>query len=110
MQTKHLLHKHGGRITAITGYGHRTIEKVPYWFFLCDVTWDDGTSRKEVEVLPDRICYGSDNPEGKAECDKAMGALSEHLRKHGRWLKKGKWIGDRLVHWVAKQPILVQTI
>ncbi len=112
MKPKHLFHKMGGRIVEIHGVGHRTLEKVPYWFFLCDVKWDDtGKTREGIEVLPDRLCADQSIPEATAELDEAMKALNEHLRTHGKWLDKGKWISDHLVHWLPKkEPAHVTTI
>jgi hypothetical protein len=112
MKTKHLIHKNGGTITAITGIGHRTVENVPYWFYQCDVTWDDGTKSSGVEVLPDRICADQSNAKAMVEINKASDALTKHLRENGKWLKKGQWVGDRLVHWVPRRdaPMLVRGI
>ena len=110
MQPKHLQHKSGGQITTISSIGHRTLEKVPYWFFLCDVTWRDGSKSVSTEVIPGMLCADHDNPEAKAELDKVMEAMNTHLLNHGKWLKKGKWVGDLLMHWQAKQPILVYPI
>ena len=110
MQPQHLQHKNGGRVTAIHGVGHRTLERVPYWFYLCDVAWSDGTKSEGIEVMPDRLCANVVNPAAVAEINLVSDALMAHLRKHGRWLKKGRWIGDRLVHWISKEPALVVPI
>src|SRR3990167_1158333 len=93
MQIKHLLHKNGGRVTTVRSVGHRTWEKVQYWFYLCDVTWDDGSKSSGIEVMPDRLCADQSNPEAMAEINKVSEKLNEHLHEHGTWLKKGKWVG-----------------
>lgn len=110
MQIKHLWHKHGGRITEVLGVGHRTVEGVAYWFYLCNVNWTDGGVSEGIEVMPDRLCCSDDNPEAKVEFDRVSAALTSHLHEEGRWLKKGRWVGERLVHWVAKQPVGVDLL
>lgn len=108
MQTKHLLLKSGGRITAIHGVAHSTYQGVASWYFLGDIEWtaEENNGRaatlKNHELPPYAIC--SDSPEGKAEVDAIMKEMNEYLASKGKWLKKAKWVGERLVNWVAKQP------
>lgn len=105
MEPKHLYHRGGGRITLISHIGNRTHEGVAYWFFLCDVVWDEnGAASRGIEVIPNQLYVDSSAPAGKPEYDWAMEKLNNFLARNGRWLSKPKWVGERLVHWVAKEP------
>lgn len=108
MEPKHLHHKAGGQVYEVMGVGHRTFEGVAYWFVLGCVKWNDGTVSEGLEIPPDRLCCDGSNNEARAELDAVMKPLNEHLRKRGRWLKEAKMVGDRLVHWVAKNPVHVE--
>lgn len=111
MQTKHLLLKSGGRITAIHGVAHSTYKGVASWYFLGDVEWtaEENNGRaatlKNHEIPPYSICYDSDHEaDGKAEVNAIMKEMNEYLASKGKWLKKAKYVGERVVHWTAKQP------
>lgn len=104
MQTQHLIHKHGGTITQVHGVGHRTDDGVPWWFFICDVSWDDGGKSARLEVAPDRLCADQSNADAMVEINAATKALSDYLIEHGRWLKKAKWVKDHLIHWTPRRP------
>jgi hypothetical protein len=103
MQTKHLRHKCGARITAVHSIMHATHEGVASWFFIGDLEFDTGTLEYK-DISPVQLCADHDNPDAKAELDKVLDAMNEHLLKHGRWLRKNKWVGDRLVSWEPKRP------
>lgn len=104
MQTKHLLHKHGGTITAVHGVGHTTTDGVPEWYYICDVVWDDGSgSRERWKVPPWALCYDGSKPESIAELNAVAEKMNAHLAKHGKWLKKAKRVGDYFIHWLPKK-------
>lgn len=111
MQTKHLLLKSGGRITAIHSVAHSTYKGVASWYFLGDVSWtaEENNGRAATllnhEIPPHAICFDSDHEaEGKAEVAAIMEQMNEYLATKGKWLKKAKWVGECLVHWQPKQP------
>ena len=107
MQTFHLLHKHGGRIVEVAAVGHHTDhDGVPYWYLKCAVEWDDGKgiSPRQYEIAPDRLAYDQTKHEANKEGSAVLDALSKYLRERGRWLKKGKWKGDKLIHWTPLKP------
>jgi hypothetical protein len=103
MMAKHLHHKCGARVTAIHAVAHETYKGVASWFFIGDLEFKKGKTLVNKDIGPIELCADLDNPEAKAELDKALEALNEHLLKHGRWLKKKKWVGERLVSWVPKR-------
>lgn len=110
MKAKYLSHKMGGRIPIVHGVGHHTHDGVPYWFYVCDVKWDDGTASDKTEVMPDRVICDGSNPKAAAEINKVSEALMDYLRDNGKWLKKGKWVDDRLINWIPKVRDGVQSI
>jgi hypothetical protein len=103
MQTKHLRLKCGARVTAIHSIAHETYKGVASWFFIGDLEFEKGKTLILEDIAPIQLCADLDNPEAKAELDKALEAMNDHLLKHGRWLKKQKWVGERLVSWVPKR-------
>lgn len=110
MQTKHLLLKSGGRITAIHSVAHSTYKGVASWYFMGDVSWtaEENNGRAATllnhEIPPYAICYDSTHEaEGKAEVEAIMKEMNEYLATKGKWLKKAKWVGECLVSWMPKQ-------
>ena len=38
------------------------MDGVPYWFYVCDVSWEDGKESMKIEVMPDRLCCSPSPP------------------------------------------------
>ena len=118
MQVSHLRHRWGGRIASIESIEHRTIDGVADWFYRGTIEWDDygtgiGKRRDSVatEIPPWAVCLDQDNPEARAEYDTFAEVLSGHLRKHGKWLAKGKQMKDgRIANWIPKKPQAVTPV
>lgn len=107
MLVKHLHHKLGGKITEIHAVGHETVDRIPYWFYVCSIEWIDGShlkgAQRDHKVEPGRLCIDVADAEALAEINLVSERLNDYLRAEGRWLKAGKWIGDYLVHWLPKR-------
>ena len=109
MQTLHLQHKHGGRITKLTAIAHETYQRVASWHFVGDVDWSDGTKSRGLQICPSSLCYDSSNDAGRIEADPLFEKLRQYLNEHGTW-HKAKSVGDRLVHWTPKKPAASQPL
>lgn len=105
MQTKHLRHRHGGRIVAIHSVGHVTERGVAWWFYRADVVFDDAKDGKvhhDMELAPTVICYGDDEAGSRDEYITANDALSRYLATEGRWHDQ-KTKGDLVYSWTPKK-------
>jgi hypothetical protein len=85
MQTKHMLHKNGGRIIAIHQVGHEVDAGVPWYFYIGDIEWNDGSKSCDKEIAPHQVCFDHDSEEAHAEYDKVAKALNDYLKQHGKW-------------------------
>lgn len=90
----------GTRVTSVDGIGHKT-DGVAYWYFLCTLEYD-GTTKENYETIPSQLCYTNDD--GKETIHSLMEKMNAYLCSRGKWLKKGKWVGDYLVYWEPKKP------
>ena len=90
MEIKHLLHKHGGRITAINSISHSTDRSTAFWFYVGNVEWDDGGKSDSLEIAPWAVCYDHDNKEADAEYGKLSDMLMDYLRRKGAWKERKK--------------------
>ena len=85
MQTKHLQHRQGGRITAIHAIGHAMDRGVASWFYLGDVEWSDGGRSAGLEIAPFCVCLDQSDPAAQAEYDAISTRLTDHLARAGVW-------------------------
>jgi|SRR3974390_12917 len=98
-EPKDMSHKHGGRITKITGIGHVCDKPMAghsrdNWHFFGDVDWQDGSKSVGLEIAPWAVC--SDH-EHHAEVVELMELLNQYLHEHGKWYRHGKhkgWYAD----------------
>ena len=105
MQTKHLRHKHGGRILAIHSVAQSTYKQIADWYFIGDIAFDDKPEKQVVnrEIPPYAVCYDHDNPEAKAEGDSIFAAMNEHLATNGKWHDPKHMKDGRMVSWTPKE-------
>lgn len=103
MQTQYLLHKHGGRITAIHSVAHETFQGVASWHFVGDVSWSDGGKSENTQIAPWAICADDSEPMAKQEVNAIMDKMNDYLRSNGEWLEKPKRKSGMLIHWMPKQ-------
>lgn len=102
---KHLKHKHGGTITAITHVGHQSDKNGSWWFFVGDVIWDDGSGTSVgTQIHPWSLYFDHDNDDARKEFDRFYGQLNTYLNTHGAW-------GGSVGNWVpyAKEGRMVVT-
>ncbi len=90
MEIKHLLHKHGGRITSIRSISHATEKGQSFWFYVGDVAWSDGGTSEDLEIAPWAVCYDHGSKEADAEYGKLSDMLMDYLRRNGRWMERKK--------------------
>lgn len=102
MQTKHLSIKHGAKVTAIDAVAHSTYKGVASWYFIGDLEWPGDITTYRREIAPFVLCADHDNPEAKAELDKVLGAMSDHLLAHGEWHKMKFAKDGRAYSWTPK--------
>ena len=101
MVPTHLVHKYGGRITKVSGIGHATDGgKIPFWFYVCDIAWQDSSPQKEAKVEPILVCRETDDV---TEVNELAALLSNYLAEEGEWLEKPKHIGDYVIHWLPRK-------
>lgn len=105
MQTKHLRHQCGGRITAIHYVEHELAKNgAAYWQFRGDIEWGDGKESENVAIGPNQLCADREDPESKRECDIALGQMSDYLNHNGKWHDL-KWTKDGMGYsWTPKKP------
>jgi hypothetical protein len=104
---KHLLHRHGGRITAIYSMRHqvnkpRDGRSLDGWWYIGDVEWSDGTKSAMHPIDPPCLCYEDDA--GHAEVVQLGDAMMNYLREHGEWRRakpEGWYANDRKVRRAA---------
>jgi hypothetical protein len=90
---QHVLHKHGGTITAIKAISHEIAKpkdgrSQDIWFFVGDVAWDDGSKSKDVEIAPWALCHkGGFSSEGHHEISDLMKAMNDYLAANGTWVE-----------------------
>lgn len=108
MKLHHLMHKHGGRITAIHSIGHSTDNGVAYWYFKGDVVWPKGKPSTSIEIAPWAICIDANHPGAKIEVDELMAKMNDYLAKQGKWHEAKHKNDGRIVHWTpkARQAVL----
>lgn len=93
MQTKALMHRQGGRITAITAIGH----ELDRYYFIADVAWDDGGQSDQLRVEPYQLVIDEAATKvGEAEYVDASDKLADYLRLNGEWQT-----GNGRRHWVG---------
>ena len=102
METKHLLNKHGARITAIHAVAHDTYMGVADWFYICDLEWEDGGTTLGREVPPWAVCFDHDKPEAHAEYSAASEKLNAYLLEQGNWHDPIHKKDGRIVNWTPK--------
>jgi len=103
MQPAFLMHKHGGRITALTSIAHDTEDGVASWHFYGSVDWSDGSKSKEIIIPPWALCCDHKNPDAVAEVNTALQKLNDYLAEVGTWHEKTKWVRGHAVSWTPKQ-------
>ena len=90
-----LTHRHGGRITRITGIGHTCGKpqcdgrSTDYWFYIGDVEWPEGPVSRNTEIPPWAVCCDSKDME--AECIPLNAAMADYLREHGTFDNGAGW-------------------
>jgi hypothetical protein len=99
----HLIHRHGGTILEVLSIGHRVATPAggrsrDAWFYVCRISWDDGSgdTSREWEVPPICVCYLGD--EGHAEVCALNELLGAYLLEHGKWNEaspQGWYANDR---------------
>ncbi|MCW5631918.1 MAG: hypothetical protein KIT17_01145 [Rubrivivax sp.] len=92
MSPKTLFHRHGGKIVKVHGIAHCQCKpdqgrSRDYWYFECDVLWDDSGTEDTHEVEPFKL--GCDDPPGNAELKALMEAMNAYLLEHGAWYDTG---------------------
>lgn len=102
METSHLKHKWGGRVTAIHSVGHTMDGDAAIWFYIGDIEWKDGGTSRASEIPPWALCFDQDNQEAHKEYGAASDKLNTYLKEKGRW-HKIKFLKDgRAVSWTPK--------
>ena len=101
MKTQYLMHRGGGKIHEVIGYGHANngTKRKPqwYWFVTCKVEWDDKNGAISThDVLPAYICF--DGEIGVPEWDAAMKGLNDYLLQVGAFDKEGRWTPHAVEH------------
>lgn len=103
MQTKHLLDKSGAKVTAIHSAHHSTYKGVASWYFMGDLEFVQGEGLENREIAPYMLCADHDNPEAKAELERVLAVMNDHLLKHGEWHKTRFTKDGRAVSWTPKE-------
>lgn len=104
MQTKHLFHKHGGRITAIHQVGHEMDGQAGIWFYIGDITLDGGKELRDAQIPSWALCYDSDNQAaGMAEINAVAEQMDAYLSRNGKWHEPKRLRDGRHVHWTPKK-------
>lgn len=80
-----LIHRNGGTITALYSIGHATRDGVAEWFFVGDVTWQDGGTSKAIEISPICVCCDNAVAEQMKDYSFVNDRLSQYLGKYGKW-------------------------
>lgn len=106
MQTKHLEHKHGGRITEIHYVGHEVEKGVPWYFFIGDIEWPDGKKSCDMEIAPNLICFDHDIEAAHAECNVVMKKLNDYLLANGKWHDRKGARNGCTFSWTPAKPKL----
>jgi hypothetical protein len=91
-----------GTIKALKGIGHQTYKGVADWFFVADVTYDDGGENRDLQVAPYALSYESEAD--KPELDAAMRKLNEYLDRNGEWHDDKRKRDGRIYCWTPKSP------
>jgi hypothetical protein len=106
-------HRFGGVVTP-THVGHKTDNRVAYWYIRGNVKWDDGTESVGTEITPDKLCIaeGADELRGHQHLNAVLDAMNAYLADTGAWLREPKRIRGMLVHWLphekdGEMPLLV---
>lgn len=95
-------HRHGGTITAITHIGHATIKGVADWFFIGDITWQDGTQSRGREISPTALVYS--NEAEHAEIRALLAQLDAYLTDVGEWHEPKHKRDGRMYSWTPREP------
>jgi hypothetical protein len=103
METKHLMNKHGARITAIHSVAHDTFRGVADWFYVGDLEWKDGGKSLASEIPPWAVCFDHDNQAAHAEYATISERMNEYLKTHGAWHDVKFMKDGRAVSWTPKQ-------
>jgi hypothetical protein len=85
---QHLVHRHGGKITAIHSMRHqankaRDGRSLDGWWYVGDVEWHDGTKSTNHPIDPHCLCYETDA--GREEVGALSELMMEYLAEHGEW-------------------------
>lgn len=81
-----LQHRHGGKIVKVHGVAHCACSPEQgrsrdYWYFDCDVLWDDSSTVDRHEVEPYKLAC--DDPPSNTELASLMTAMTSYLHEHG---------------------------
>jgi hypothetical protein len=95
-----ITHRNGGDITAVHAVGHETWRGVADWFFICAVTWHDGTKSERAIVSPNALCYEEGNKLGAA----LNARLVQYLEDAGEWHEAKEKRDGRIYHWTPHNP------
>ena len=101
MKTQHLMHRDGGKIHGVIGYGitnNGTKLKPKWlWFMKCDVEWEDKKGVINTHaVLP--TCVFLDGEIGVSEWVAVMKGLNDYLLRVGAFDKEGRWTPRAVEH------------
>lgn len=99
-----ILHRHGGRITAVTAIAHATERKVAHWYFVGNVEWDDGSKGNGHEISPVCLCHDG-TVEGLHEVRLILDRLKFYLMREGRWHESRTAPDGRVYEWTPHKPI-----
>ena len=99
-------HKFGGKIVTVHGVAHKTDtpkggQSRDYWFFDCDVQWDDSGKISRTEVEPFKLCANGGG--ANLELQALNAAMDKHLRDNGEWRETAPrgWYAHRKVKAAA---------
>ena len=103
METKHLEHKAGGKITVIEYVAHETYKGVASWHFIGSVVWSDGKKSDDIQISPISLCFDQTKPEAKAECDAVLKALNDYILEAGEWHEPKHKRDGRVYSWTPRE-------
>jgi hypothetical protein len=98
LKLNHTNHRHGGKITRVTGINHETARpqygrSQDFWFFIGDVEWDDGTKSADTEIAPWALAQYDGTEDGRQEIENLLRVMNAYLDANGEWHHQGKHQG-----------------